>query len=441
MHKIKNNSILILSILFLLATVSAKYSYTIETMFSSLLKYGITILIICLTVLTAAKPETENKLMGKHIQLEWMFLFAYGMLLILQHQVFSSENRLALGISMGVANGMQKLAALFIGCYILKSGNKNFCRAIIITFLIIILMDAITTLQAVQIDDQALREASMGKDGMVDEEIVMLGVANVNHIFSYITCIPIMFILIINQKSTVLKLIMIAILLTLIVAVVNAGFTMAMTIMAIAMFLLLSNSISKKPAVKLMFVIVVLFLVLIIDWAQVILFVGSKITNPSVKQRLSDLYNLLEFGSQGDALSSRTSGYIKGLEGFLQSPIIGNIILDSKKTSGHSTIIDIMSNWGLIGITVYLGYLINMFKASVSYVLKKDTFYVVIAALIFAISYIINPVGGYVNSISVIAIFFSAAGKLVYLNTQNEDIEIIDEKSEDDIELRKSCIK
>lgn len=214
-----------------------------------------------------------------------------------------------------------------------KEQKKLFTLIIIGLFSIVIY----NTLQELRINPYAMREWETFNE-LEDENIG-------NYYFVY--AIPIVM-LVISMCMTKLKMfskiINAGMLVFLFYFLFEAKYTLAILIAFIGFVLQILISL-KTIYTKIIFTVAVTVVAFFIP--DILLFISQNVDSMQVSIRFKELYSFFSSGdSSGYNLNGRLTLYLKSLEAFAHSPIIGNRNLDF---DGHATCFTILSDTGIIG--------------------------------------------------------------------------------------------
>lgn len=219
----------------------------------------------------------------------------------------------------------------------LKTATKE--QKSIFTLLIIGLFSIViyNTLQELRINPYAMREWETFNE-LEDENIG-------NYYFVY--AIPIVM-LVISMCMTKLKMfskiINAGMLVFLFYFLFEAKYTLAILIAFIGFVLQVLISL-KTIYTKIIFTIAVTIVAFFVP--DILLFISQNVDSMQVSIRFKELYSFFSSGdSSGYNLNGRLTLYLKSLEAFAHSPIIGNRNLDF---DGHATCFTVLSDTGIIG--------------------------------------------------------------------------------------------
>ena len=232
----------------------------------------------------------------------------------------------------------------------LKTSSKEQKTAL--TLLIIGLFSIViyNTLQELRINPYAMREWETFNE-LEDENIG-------NYYFVY--AIPIVM-LVISMCMTKLKMfskiINAGMLVFLFYFLFEAKYTLAILIAFIGFVLQVLISL-KTIYTKIIFTVAVTVVGFFIP--DILLFISQNVDSMQVSIRFRELYSFFSSGdSSGYNLNGRLTLYLKSLEAFAHSPIIGNRNLDF---DGHATCLTVLSDTGIIGGIPFYYLLFTMNK-------------------------------------------------------------------------------
>ena len=406
----------LLFLLFLMTNISPLFEYCFEKLFTSYCKYLVSAGIIALLgmLMAFSLRNTLHHRRVNYIQWEWYFLIIYGFFYLLNHQFLRDQSGKPFGISSYTLLAIQNLAVVVIGNYLLLFGTRSLCKKILITYLFITAIDCIYSLYVLSINDQALRISSWVVGTDVLSKQGLHGVSNSLSIYSFVTMLPILFHLV---RHTRRKLFPIAAAALLIVVTLVSGYTLALLMVLAYCVIAVFLRITKNRVIRIAGISLAVLLLICVDWANIFLSLSNKVSNPSMRERLYFVYNFLENGGLDGDFAIRMNVYTRGLEGFLRSPLWGNALSGNRILSEHSTIIDTMSDWGLIGITSYILFLRNMIKAVSIANTDPKSKVITHTFVLYLATITLNSLGRYATGTAVIAILLPAVLILTNGNT------------------------
>ncbi len=404
----REDGLLFVIVIFLASNVSASFEYYCEGLFGGYFKYLISILVILLfgiEMISIFRTNSSKNRSYNYIQLQILFLILYGFLYFMNHQLLSDNSNQPFNISSFTVLALQNVAVLLIGNYIVLRGSESVMKRTVITYFIFVSIDCLFSLYYLSINDQALRISSWQTGESVLSSTGLHGVCNALHIYSFITLLPILLFLIADQERKVLPILLFVLVF---ITVLRAGYTMAMMVSVVYCLVVLVYNITTNKVIRVLSTVGILLIFLIINWSALFLYLSEHLSNASVSQRFYDLYRLMYLGQSGGALSSRLNVYSRGLEGFLKSPIWGNVLSGNRMISLHSTIIDILSDWGILGFLLYMGFLKNL-RRTVTTTATVDTVrWVRHTFILYYITITINTLGRYSNGTIVVSVVLPA---------------------------------
>ena len=262
-------------------------------------------------------------------------------------------------VSWTLNMGIYVVVALIGMCYNYENSEK--VPLFLNVLLLIIIAVSIISIRTVIVDPYALRRATYA----VEDRGHAYGAYS--FIYMITQLIPLLFFSIFNKTREELNISRILLCLSLLIGwilVLLSGFTIANAVVAIAVlaFVLLKNFNVKKLLVTLLLLIVVAFTYRYILEA-IFTWLGDVVKgNLLYERKTQDLYNQLILGTgAGSSYSGRLDLYKKSWDTLFHNPIIGSAIIRGEDTTGgHSTLVDIMANSGLIVALLYYWLIIRM---------------------------------------------------------------------------------
>lgn len=404
----REDGILFIIVVFMASNISAMFEYYFENIFGGYFRYLISILVILffgIELLLYSHRKVAKSRSYYYIQFQILFVVLYGFLYFVNHQLLSDNSNQPFNISSYTVLALQNIAVLLIGNYIVLRASESVLKRTVAAYFILVIIDCLFSLYYLSINDQALRISSWVTGESFLASTGLHGVCNALHIYSFVALLPVLLFLIKERQRKIFPIILFALTL---ITVLRAGYTMAMTIAVVYCLIVLVYSITTNKVIRLLSTVGILLVFLLINWSAIFLFLAKHLSNASVSQRFYDLYQLMSLGQSGDALTSRINVYSRGLEGFQKSPIWGNVLSGNRIISMHSTIIDILSDWGLIGFLLYFGFLYSLRRTVMTFASADTTRWARHTFILYYITITINTLGRYANGTMVVAVVLPA---------------------------------
>lgn len=345
-----------------------------------------------------------------------LFLFAYIFLYVVQYQLLDTSNTGLFGISAYIILLFQVITVFMISQYLSHANQTSEYRAIVFSFIFIIIVDVVHSFAVLSINNEALRISTWQNGKSYLESMGLYGVCNVNHIYAFVCAVPILDYLLENVKKPVVKVLFFVFTLMTVLLVLRSGYTSSLLILLAYLFYKL---FMRRNKIASYFALVIAAAIFLVVAKEIGLFriLADTISNESVKERFILIDSFLRGSSISGDLLIRVGGYSKGIEGFLKSPLLGNAIFGNRIISGHSFLIDLLSDWGLLGFSLYITFLHQTFKRLSRCFLYhssnafKESYYLLLIGLL------INPLGHYVQIYASVFIFGVATLKYIDLYT------------------------
>jgi hypothetical protein len=379
--------------------------YIVITLFSLANSYAYTsvgatpvTLLSYLPMFCILKYVLDNNIFSKKIQYRtyifWLipFLFLY-FLCFEVIAVRSPYFRQVVGMKLNLhtLSMIKLIPVLFISWYMLQIKDIKFNKLLTIIIISLFTVNFLLTFKAL-IDDPLLSRHIAA--GLADEEDYLKGVAGFDITHSVVLLVPcIMFL--IAQSSRLKRILFIAFFIAAIIYIYMCAYTIAIlaVLLIVSMYLFISsNSITKILLVFLVCIICVLAIdrTIILDIINALI---DKVEIDPVQTRLRVFVYLLFHGDTSSDSLARLGLYMRSLDGFIESPLLGIYVLDSKyQLSGHSTALDILGGCGLFGFVPFCIYMYYSYKYSLQYV-KHDMYRKCISSTYIAFIFIatLNP--------------------------------------------------
>lgn len=250
------------------------------------------------------------------------------------------------------------LTALLMYLYFLKSGDIKGLVIVTKSALIFIFLTSILSIIGTSIYPNIVRDLAANIGGRGSLVIAGLyGVGNYSFFGSLLFLFPIFAYYLKNE--TIQKKYKVLLMLNIVVlayALIKSQFSTA-SLLTIIFFLLSFFSSKKniKTNIIVIFISLGLFSLLSKEIASILFYFSDRTDLLDVKMRLEDIGNLVIFKdfdpntSQSYFASARLSRSLISLESFLNNPLVGG-----GKSGGHSTWLDILALYGIIGILPWL---------------------------------------------------------------------------------------
>ncbi|MBO4983386.1 MAG: hypothetical protein J6D23_04950 [Clostridia bacterium] len=289
----------------------------------------------------------------EYVKLSWPLLF-FTFIMIVSMSSFTQQFQM---------NYIYCLIMLAVTCYYYKYGTPKDIKAIILIFALDVLIVSIHTYVVVLENPIVARAISTGaalREDLLEDVVVPKGVGGYGLCYQLCCLIPIVSYFFNKKKiNIIVKLIAYAFVLLLLF---QAQFTLALITYVIC--LIISFSYGKNGTINLLiakFVMVVVAVLLIIN-IEPILEYAIELSNAELATRLNEILNFIrESDTSGSDISSRLDLYQKSLNSFGSNIIIGSF--GAKTYGSHSTFLDLLGAFGIIGGLGYAGLVLPMFKA------------------------------------------------------------------------------
>lgn len=137
---------------------------------------------------------------------------------------------------------------------------------------------------------------------------------------------------------------------------------MILTILACLLFYIFRVNIYAKFILGFICICLTFLMFDLVAFADFLIMLSENIEVFTISERIKQIAVFIKFGNMGDTLD-RFDLYQDSISSFLNSPIIGNAILGNNyEISGHSEILDILANGGIILFTIFYMCIHQNFK-------------------------------------------------------------------------------
>lgn len=249
---------------------------------------------------------------------------------------------------------------IFVGFVLVVNKKDQIINRIVPVIIISYLLTAITTYTGLAIFPDASRLLATGDDHYLT--YFRYNIGGFDFVYSLTLLHPVIVGVLRFKKKPVWSLIF-----TLIsgLCIFRSAYTMAalMFIISCLAYLLPVKENTKKAARQIkFFAFGLIFLFLIAPW------VLDKIANwpflSDSADKIQDIANILRgLETSTDDAESRRNLYMRSWESFLTNPVFGSFFEESGILSGHSLILDIMAQWGILGLSVVIILFIEFGKS------------------------------------------------------------------------------
>ncbi len=176
----------------------------------------------------------------------------------------------------------------------------------------------------------------------------------------------------------------------------KAGYTMALLFTVGGFMLIILLGVKENRKLWLIILTgMLLFPLIVMAGREILMFLAEHVSNRYMHNRLVEVANLLKFSGlkKNGSIDGRLSLYRLSAETFFHHPLIGVGNSDSLRKvlyGGHSTIIDKLANFGLIGGGTYLALILYNFKSICKRITKKHRYIYMAVFLIYFLLSVVN---------------------------------------------------
>ena len=250
-------------------------------------------------------------------------------------------------------SSMLMLAPILFGVLLMRESGPKVVRFLAIVLAISVLVTTITTIIGSTIYPDAARY--LATVSSADDPLLrMYNYLNLGGYEFVYTCILLYPLAIFAYKQKRLHLIWAILAAVLMLALaLNSGYTTAFLLwMATTATFFLSKKLNKRGVLFLLIVTILAIILFFTLFSSGIKSLAKLVDNEDIAYRLEALSG----GSEGIRASEddRISLYELSLKAFFKSPLIGNILGSGGGNGGHSFILDLAAQYGLIGVILLI---------------------------------------------------------------------------------------
>ena len=334
----------------------------------------------------------------------WLLLPFF--LLILIDYFVDSINGESTSIFEFIYSLIQKLLLPLLTISIIRNRDLSFARLVIVTIGLCLLLTSITTYIGCIKYPSASRDLAGQLLSSGDRETFMfyqaLNIGGFGYIYTIVLLFPLLILLIkeTGYNKIIFKTIFVILLIWIYMVIMQSEYTTALIGSSLCFVLFFISSKKKNNIVG-----VVLLMVLLYYLSTLLLYFSTIIDSTIISHRMEDVSRILqgEVTTSGDAdIDSRSYLYTLGWNAFLESPVIGT----GKIVGGHSFLLNYLSRYGIIGLSIMIFMFIKMYNYAIKP--EKGCFtyhYVLFVFFLQIIIAILNPIVFY-NCFTVILPLF-----------------------------------
>ena len=305
-------------------------------------------------------------------------------------------------------NGIIVFVPFFIALFGEKDADTIFLKHYLQVSAFLFGITSITTIIGLNLFPGASRELASGT-AIYDTEIyTRMNIGGYEFIYALVLYLPIVFWLIFNSKGKI-KLVNSILLIIYIYCIYKSSYTIALILTVIVLFVVLINRKtrnssklynahkSKHKKYLILGCILLLFLVGSGSIQSILYWLSYIDPDAYTSDRLLQLAQLYESGSLNDVSTEtnteRLEFYFMMINGFKSSPLLGNNLIGFQQgtVTGHSTILDLASGLGIVGLLLVFVLLFQLFKYSVCSSFSKSSLTTKSIWLTFIVASFVNP--------------------------------------------------
>lgn len=235
--------------------------------------------------------------------------------------------------------------------------------------LIIFIITCATSALGVMLDNAAARTLTQASaDDSLQTAYKAKNIADI-YIFQSMVCfVPVFAMLAKTKKAKFCSLIMLVLIFAILL---NASFTISIITYVFSLIMSVCLKYSGGKRFGVLFSISIVALLVILNGAPLLTFIGDVLNNPKISQRIYELRDLIYIGDKYGDAGARVDLYLSSFKVFLEKPFgVGPSYSYIRYENGigyHSKIFDDLARYGVFAIAFYILFFIGYYK-----VLKKE---------------------------------------------------------------------
>jgi hypothetical protein len=339
-------------------------------------------------------PNRSKQLRAPRMYIVWFSVFAFIYIMCFQLIAAKQETTkyiAGIDINIGILQLINIIPVIFISWYMLQLKDIKFNKVLTVVVIIIFTINYLLTLNGLEKDPVAVRILATGIGG---EEYSLAGVSGFDITYSAVLLALSILYLILHFNKTK-QVVLIGFFVLTLVYVYKCIFNIAVLALLLGICIFVYALVNKT--IKLLMIIPIsVICVLALDSSIIVNIINSLIDTidiEHIKSGLGDVAEIIVFGDSPSRPQLRFDKYKLSIDGFIQSPIIGIFVLDSKyELSGHSTMLDILGGCGILGFVPFVMFLYYSYKYSIRYI--NDNMYkhcIITTYIVFVFISALNP--------------------------------------------------
>lgn len=295
-----------------------------------------------------------------------VFIYFLGSLTVWDGLVYSS----VINLKWIILDFFGAFLSIMMYMYFLMSRDYKGLAIVSLSGLLFIFITSITSSVSLSFYPEAVRQLSSGSAGQNDALFGKLGIPGYTYWASLVYLIPVIVYFVKDKYlSKTYKRLSFLVLVVILLSLVQAQITTALVLAFLFMIFSLLNRGNLRASGFIIIIVSVSSLFLLNTYIANLFYYASELSNSELLRiRLYDVGQVLElqdyYTSDGDTYfsQSRLSRIAISLENFLLNPIYGG-----GKSGGHSTWLDKLGVFGLIGILPWIIIFIQQSKFNLRY--------------------------------------------------------------------------
>ncbi|MBE5792266.1 MAG: hypothetical protein E7322_08960 [Clostridiales bacterium] len=312
------------------------------------------------TILSKLFYTHENKMLLHSAVWLIIFVVVYVIGLELFDKTEQRFNIFGYSASLTSYNILKSFPIWLMGYVVCTNMNKREAWKCLYIIVFLLVWGMIATLWALNSEPDYVRLRTAGRSGGNYASIGAMG-------YELTYTIAIVYISLFRTLKQKNKVIAYIFGLLCIVYIVKCSLLLAITATLLNLSLSLAMGIRKKHYRLICETIIIIALVSALMNSELVggtlIDLSEQVKNINISLRLKQIGRYLKFGDDDGASLARLDLYKHALNGFLTSPLIGNLPLDSGFIlTGHSTTLDLLSAFGLLAGIPFISFWLTIYR-------------------------------------------------------------------------------
>lgn len=239
-----------------------------------------------------------------------------------------------------------------IVCYfLLISNNTKTIKYIVYVVLIFLFITSITSIRGLQMYPMASKMMAVNSE-KDDVNLVYFNMKNIGGFLIAYMCPLVLPMLFASFKQKKIRLsLLVIITIPIIVYVIMTQYAIALLILFLSVFsFLLPKGFSNKKFMSLTITAIIFILVFRPIIGDIFYYISAHSESSMISSRFKAMADVfMGIGNDSDVLVERQIVYSFSIESFMKYPLLGSFVYGSGGAGGHSFILDVLANFGIMG--------------------------------------------------------------------------------------------